>query len=182
MSTYLKNGIGIVSSKGFTNGWMEVLAVQTNETLYINIYKSPVIYTGKLKEGLDFLYTEIEGKDVDLVLAGDLNLPRLGMWTPIELVEARTRIVKNRGKEEGDGMTQQEILVMDFMESYFLDQVVKTPTREEATLDLVFTNAGNIRRVESITNAYSDHKTVIVNMMGYLIRRWRRLWTGAVTI
>ena len=49
VSTYLKNGIGIVSSKGFTNGWMEVLAVQTNETLYINIYKSPGIDTEKLK-------------------------------------------------------------------------------------------------------------------------------------
>ena len=33
VSIYLKNGIGIVSSKGFTNGWMEVLTVQTNETL-----------------------------------------------------------------------------------------------------------------------------------------------------
>ena len=62
VSTYLKNGIGIVSSKGFTNGWMEVLAVQTNETLYINIYKYPDIDTGKLKEGLEFLYKEIEGR------------------------------------------------------------------------------------------------------------------------
>ena len=102
-----------------------------------------------------------------MVMAGDFNLPRLGMWTPIELAEARTRIIRNRRKEEGDGMTQQEILVMDFMESYFLDQVVKEPTREEATLDLVFTNAGNIRRVETVSNSYTDHRTVIVKMVGY---------------
>ena len=43
ISTYLKNGRGIVSSKGFTNGWMEVLTVTTKETLYANIYKSPGI-------------------------------------------------------------------------------------------------------------------------------------------
>ena len=65
---------------------------------------------------MDFIYKEIEGKDVNLVVARDLNLPRLGMWTPIELAEARTRIVKNRGKEEGDGITQQDVLVMEFME------------------------------------------------------------------
>ena len=115
---------------------MEVLAVTTKDTLYVNIYKSPGINMEQLMERLEFLYGEIEGKEVDLVMAGDFNLPRLGMWTPIELAEARTRIIRNRRKEEGDGMTYQEILVMDFMESYFLDQVVREPTREKATLDL----------------------------------------------
>ena len=139
--------------------------------MYINIYKSPGIETEKLKEGLEFIYKEIEGKDVDLVVAGDMNLPRLGMWTPIELAEARTRIVNNRGNEERDGTTQQEVLFMELMESYFLDQVVKTATREGATLDLVFTNAGNIRRVEAVTNGYTDHRTIIVNMVGYVKER-----------
>ena len=82
---------------------MVVLAVQTNETLYINIYKSPGIDTGKLKEGLEFLYKKIEGKEVDLVLAGDLNLPRLGMWTPIELAEARTGLSRIGGRRKGMG-------------------------------------------------------------------------------
>ena len=101
----------------------------------------------QFKEGLEFLYGEIEGRKVDLVVAGDINLPRMGLWSPIEMAEMRTRIVRNRGESMGDGVSQQEILMMDFVGSYFLDQVVKKPTRENATLDVVFTNAGNIRRV-----------------------------------
>ena len=108
VSIYLKNGIGIVSSKGFSNGWMEVLTVQTMDTMYINIYKSPGIEVEKLKEGLEFIYKEIEGKDVDLVIAGDINLPRLGRWSPIELAEARTRIVNSRGDGERDGATRRK--------------------------------------------------------------------------
>ena len=48
---------------------------------------------------------------------------------------------------------------------------MKTATREGATLDLVFTNAGNIRRVEAVTNGYTDHETIIVNMVGYIKER-----------
>ena len=48
---------------------------------------------------------------------------------------------------------------------------MKTATREGATLDLVFTNAGNIRRVEAVTNGYTDHRTIIVNMVGYVKER-----------
>ena len=77
VSTYLKNGRGIVSSKGFTNGWMEVLTVTTKDTLYANIYKSPGIKANQFKEGLDFLYEELGGKNVNIVVAGDFNLPRL---------------------------------------------------------------------------------------------------------
>ena len=44
----------------------------------------------QFKEGLEFLYGEIEGKDADLVVAGDFNLPRSGLWSPIEMAEMRT--------------------------------------------------------------------------------------------
>ena len=167
VSTYLRNGMGIINSNGFSNGWIEVLAVTTKDTLYANVYKSPGISVEQFKEGLEFLYVEIKGKEVDLVVAGDFNLPRLGMWSPIEMAEMRTRIMRNRGENEGKGVSQQEILMMDFVESYFLDQVVKKPTRENATLDVVFTNAGKIRRVEIISNSYTDHRSVVVNMVGY---------------
>ena len=102
-----------------------------------------------------------------MVVAGDFNLPLMGMWSLIEMAEMRTRIMRNRGETVGDGVSQQEILMMDFVESYFLDQVVKKPTRENVTLDVVFTNAGNIRRVETISNSYTDHRSVVVNMVGY---------------
>ena len=55
VSTYLKNRRGIVSSNGFTNGWIEVLTVTTKDTLYVNIYKSPGIKVEQFKEGLEFL-------------------------------------------------------------------------------------------------------------------------------
>ena len=167
VSTYLRNGMGIVNSNGFSNGWIEVLAVTMKDTLYANIYKSPGINVEQFKEGLEFLYGEIKGNEVDLVVAGDFNLPRIRMWSLIEMAETRTRIMRNRGEEVGDGVSQQEILMMDFVESYFLDQVVKKPTRENVTLDVVFTNAGNIRRVETISNSYTDHRSVVVNMVGY---------------
>ena len=101
------------------------------------------------------------------MVAGDFNLKRLGLWSPIEMSEMRTRITKNRGETDSSGISQQETMMMDFVEAYFLDQVVKEPTREDAILDLVFTNAGNIRRVETISNTYTDHKSVVVSMVGY---------------
>ena len=70
------------------------------------------------------------------MVARDFNLPRLGLWSPIEMAEMRTRIIRNRGENEGSGVSQQESIMMDFVEAYFLDQVVKEPTREDATLDL----------------------------------------------
>ena len=59
VSTYLRNGIGITSSNGFSNGWMEILVVTTKDTLYANVYKSPGISVELFKEGLEFLYGEI---------------------------------------------------------------------------------------------------------------------------
>ena len=131
------------------------------------MYKSPGIKGHQFKEGLDFLYEEMSGKDVDLVVAGDFNLKRLGLWTPIERSEMRTRNIRNKSDTENNGVAMQETLMMDLVEYYFLDQVVKEPTREEAILDLFFTNTGSVRKVETISNAYTDHKTVIVKMMGY---------------
>ena len=55
------------------------------------------------------------------MVAGDFNLPRLEMWSPIEMAEMRTRIMRNRGENEGSGMSQQESIMMDSVESYFLD-------------------------------------------------------------
>ena len=52
VSTYLRNGMGIINSNGFTNGWMEVLAVTKKDTLYANVYKSPGISVEQFKEGL----------------------------------------------------------------------------------------------------------------------------------
>ena len=114
---YLRKGRGIVGSQGFSNGWMEVLTVTTKETLYANIYRSPGIKANQFKEGLDFLYGELEGKNVDLVVAGDFNLKRLGMWSPIEMSEMRTRITKNRGETDSSGISQQETMMMDFVEA-----------------------------------------------------------------
>ena len=62
VSTYLRNGVGILGSNGFSNGWMEILTVVTKDTLYANIYKSPAISVEAFKDSLDFLYKEIEGK------------------------------------------------------------------------------------------------------------------------
>ena len=106
VSTYLRNGRGIIGSQGFSNGWMEVLTVTTKETLYVNIYRSPGIKTNQFKEGLDFLYGELEGKNVYLIVAGDFNLKRLGMWSPIEMSEMRTKIMKNKGEADSSGLSQ----------------------------------------------------------------------------
>ena len=73
-----------------------MLTVTTKDTLYANIYKSPGIKVDQFKEGLEFLYGEIEGKNVDLVVTRDFNLKRLGLWSPIEMSEMRTRITRNR--------------------------------------------------------------------------------------
>ena len=42
--------------------------------------------------------------------------------------------------------------MMDLVEYYFLDQVVKEPTREEAILDLFFTNTGSVLHKETTRN------------------------------
>ena len=116
---------------------------------------------------MNFLHEEMGGKDVDLVVAGYFNLKCLGLWSPIERSEMRTRIIKNKRDTDNNGVSLQETLMMDLVEYYFLDQVVKEPTRKEAILDLFLTNAGSVRKVETITNTYTDHKTVIVKMVGY---------------
>ena len=62
VSTYLRNGIGITSSNGFSNGWMEILVVTTKDTLYANVYKSPGISVELFKEGLEFCMVKLKGE------------------------------------------------------------------------------------------------------------------------
>ena len=66
---------------------MEILLLETEECLLINVYKSPGIEEEKFQEGMEFIYREVEGSDLDLIVTGYFNFRNGGMWTPIEMSE-----------------------------------------------------------------------------------------------
>ena len=110
----------------------------------------------------------IIGKPVpSLIVNGDFNFPAMKTWNSndqaslIDAVSARV----NDGLEVAQGKIQMKIL-NDFCEEQMLSQVLDVATREEAHLDLIFTNSDNLIK-DSVVEEHislSDHRTIVSSL------------------
>ena len=127
-----------------------IIKIHNNDTVICLLYRPP-----------DCVYVELEDilektRDIlkeythsDIILLGDLNFPEID-WS-----DTGSRTVCSSGDKK-----RQIEAVLNLTDDLFLNQLINTPTREENTLDLLFTNITenlyDLKATECKT--HSDHR------------------------
>ena len=119
------------------------------------MYRPPDACSEKTRNLLSFLTNYLDSTEVDgykdIMITGDFNLPNID-W------ESNT-VLPTHGREHTESANQ----LLDFMNSHFLTQVVKCPTRNNNILDIVLVNNDRIiSHVSTSETHLSDHSLVEV--------------------
>ena len=123
-------------------------------TIVVVVYRPPDSPTESFQKILRTAQEKIDSinndrRDADIFLLGDLNLPGIN-W---EFLTIDT----NQSREAQQSCTT----LLDFMDTNFLTQLIKLPTRKENILDLVFTNRPEyVIETKSTPTSLSDHNIV----------------------
>ena len=118
------------------------------------VYRPPDDSLSSFTKLLDVLGQAIEDlveHDYDIFLTGDFNLPQVD-WESLEILSG--------GTSDSNRSAQR---LFSFMSTYLLTQMVRVPTRERSTLDLVLCNNERlISEVKAEPTDISDHDMVEV--------------------
>ena len=171
VSTYILDGLTVTKTSSFTNGFTEAVLTsikQLNLTI-INAYRSPAGNDLHFSEMMDTISQWTENTKQDIALLGDLNL-EMGTWTPEQIASLRSKGTKDDNKKGVE--MKMKLKLLDFVDSHFITQVVREPTRGSATLDLIFTNSNRRRDIEVVRNIkISDHDSIRLRLVTDAIER-----------
>ena len=167
--TYVRSDLVVKSVLKHSNSYCDSLGLYLPELslALLNVYRPPGCETDKFKETMDEMKTFIEAIETDknstptptIICGGDFNLGMLGAWKS-EDIEAFKSSVTKRTKVDKD--KEQAVILVDFAETFFMEQVVKAGTRFNNILDIILCSDPNlIISCEIIVNKQlSDHNTI----------------------
>ena len=127
--------------------------IDTLKTAVICVYRPPDAPVASFKKMMKFVDEFVNNVDsqYDVVHTGDYNLPNINWDTSTSL---RTRGVIYHDSGE---------LLLNYIGSNFLTQVIDSPTREQSILDLVITNNDKVFTESCVSNTVlSDHNLIRV--------------------
>ncbi len=150
----------------FSNGVCDMVAVMIPEIQTVNIvvYRPPKTKSSEfnpiLKE-IQKIFKNLEKPDPTIILSGDFNFPFV-KWKRMSdnscIWEYKT--YANATKDEKDQFEK----LLSICNNQFMLQIIEEPTREENTLDLIFTNEMSlITKIEVNKTNYSDHNIIEVS-------------------
>ena len=146
-----------------SNGKCEVVAVEMPDvqTLNIVVYRPPGTKSHEFNPILDEiqnLFQNLEKPEPTIILSGDLNFPFV-KWKrlPDNSCSWEYKSHTNATTDE----KQQFEKLLEICNNQFMLQMIEEPTREENTLDLMFTNEINlVTQIEVTKSSYSDHNMI----------------------
>ena len=146
-----------------SNGKCEVVAVEMPDvqTLNIVVYRPPGTKSHEFNPILDEiqnLFQNLEKPEPTIILSGDLNFPFV-KWKrlPDNSCSWEYKCHANATTDE----KQQFEKLLEICNNQFMLQMIEEPTREENTLDLMFTNEINlVTQIEVTKSSYSDHNMI----------------------
>ena len=156
---YIKEELACTELLNSTNEVVEVLGIKVENInlIIVLIYKPPDATVEEFTEQIlkiETILDNLANPVPDIIFLGDFNLPSL-KW----------RMVNNNiiaGNPPGSNQPQVRELLR-FCDKFSLSQQITEPTRNENTLDLIFTNNDELIRDITISDTtYSDHKLIEV--------------------
>ncbi|XP_069194283.1 uncharacterized protein, partial [Procambarus clarkii] len=156
---YIKEDLVCTELLNSTNEVVEVLGMKVEKLnlIIILIYKPPDTTIEEFTEQMhkiENILDNLANPAPDIIFLGDFNLPSLRWRT------ANTNIIA--GNDPGNNQPQVRELLR-FCNKFSLNQQITEPTRNENTLDLLFTNNDELIRDITISDtSYSDHKLIEV--------------------
>ena len=152
---YVDEQIPIGRSDSFDDGICEAVfchlpACSTNIAV---VYRPPDAPFSSFSAALQFLRRNLDSDpDTDLFITGDFNFPMIN-WESMSV----------GGRSADNTKSAQHLL--EFMEQYFLEQMVNTPTRGRNILDLFLTNKVSlVGDVKVEGTDLSDHNVINVGL------------------
>ena len=146
-----------------SNNMCETLAikVKTLNLLLIVVYRPPNSTLECFEEAMNICQKAIDdvsnadAKVKDILMMGDFNLPCIS-WPSGKIYD---RQVGNKSKEK-----QQAEILVNHVESNFMENQINTATRGKNTLDLVFTNNHKLVNgyTTTVNNKLSDHHLLTI--------------------
>ena len=129
----------------------QCIYIKGSDTLLMNVYRSPSSTTESFQEVLTALEETAESlPNSNIVLMGDFNFPDIN-WSHGQATNRFNRLsIQGR--------------FMNFIEKFFLTQLVDQPTRQDNILDLILTNNDELITEISILpydEYLSDHRIIV---------------------
>ena len=139
---------------------MIIIHIEELDLHTICIYRPPDSTSDKFIPCLEELdkYLETVHMSDNILIMGDMNFPFLG-WNEVN----GSVIHKFNSGGTRDEQSQAQAL-LNLSDRYFLNQVIKEPTRINNIIDLAFTNNQDLLtniNVDKVTNQISDHNLII---------------------
>ena len=165
-ATYLNNRIEANEICKFSNGICEIIAIEIPDLQTVNI----VVYRPPKTESKDFeiiltkiqdIFNSFKQLDPTILLSGDFNFPFVE-WERLEDNSCRW-VYKSNTNATTDEKKQFEKL-LDLCDTKCMLQIIKEPTREKNTLELVFTNETSLITSIGVSKSkLSDHDSIEIS-------------------
>ena len=163
--TITSNNLPSREALKYSNGICELLITEVEVlNLYVcNLYRPSSATAAQFKDVIKrvakFLDKE-EQHNPNIIIAGDFNFPKDNITWEVEN-DVVVPIIHQKHK------SLEELL--SFADSLFLTQIITKPTRNESTLDLVFTNdPHSFLSTACLPSSVSDHK-LVYNTTAYTV-------------
>ena len=163
---YVHNKLEAIKICELSHVKCEVVAVSIRnlQTLNIVVYRPPKtkleefnVILNKIKE----IFNQIEKPEPTVILSGDFNFPFV-KWKKLENNACAWEYVANTNATSEE--KQQFERLMDICNNQCMLQMIDEPTRENNTLDLIFTNETSIATtIEVNKTKISDHNCIEIS-------------------
>ena len=165
---YCRDDLTVTEIFKYSNNYCEsqMLEIKELEILLINCYRPPGAplqlfeeTLAKCQETINKVDENVQNKIKTILALGDFNFPFI-QW-PSSKIYNREQEPEHMASEKRQGK-----MLLEWADSNFMEQHIKTPTRKGNILDLVFTNSPNlITDYSTIVNQnFSDHNTLKINL------------------
>lgn len=164
---YVNEGIEVTETSKFSNGTCELLTLKLSKLDYhiICLYRPPKTTAEKLREPIKLIdeYIKKCGHEEKVIFVGDMNFPFL-QWNITDDVVYPVITAGDTIENQN-----QAKMMIELTDKYFMQQMITEPTRENNTLDLLFsTHSDEITNItiEKVSNVLSDHNFVYFSIPG----------------
>ena len=156
---YVHESMNVSKLVSYSNKVCELLVIKAidENCLVCAVYRPPKTAAADFIPIIDKLRSIIAmHENTDIVLAGDFNFPNI-CWSDVTCPKI--------APTTKDDKLQIEAL-LNFTDDFFLQQLISKPTRENNTIDLLFTNITDDLYDCNITKySASDHRMIEVNLI-----------------
>ena len=162
---YVRTDLSSQLVASHSNSYCEIVAVKvkTLDTLLLCVYRPPDCTFDKFREAINVCQESInktmkeDTKVRNTLQLGDFNFPFIS-W-PSKSIYSQVRENKSSEKRQAE-------LLLEFADENFLENFIKTPTRGNNVLDLVFSNNHALinHHKTIVNNRLSDHNLLNLSL------------------